>query len=127
MVIREITVATSPVPSGRYSQAIAANGLLFLAGVGPYHPDTRDVVGTTVQEQTAQAVRNVQAILVATGCDLCDIVNCTAFLAELERDWAAFDETYGGFFESPYPARTTVGAALKGILIELSVVAAMPS
>lgn len=127
MPLREITVATSPVPSGRYSQAIAANGLVFVAGVGPYDPSTRDIVGDTIEEQTVQVLRNVQAVLQATGSDLVDVVNCIAFLAELERDWSSFDETYGRFFVAPYPARTTVGANLKGILVELTVMASLPS
>lgn len=125
LTIRGIAVATSPPPSGSYSQAIAANGLLFLAGVGPYEPVTRQVVGTTIEEQTAQALRNVNAVLAATGCELSDVVNCTAFLADLDNDWAAFDRTYGSFFHEPYPARTAVGATLKGILVELAVVAAL--
>lgn len=123
VVLRSISVPSSPVPSGSYSQAISANGLVFLAGVGPYDPATRQVIGTTVEEQTSQAISNVRAVLQATGCDLSDIVNCTAYLADLERDWPAFDRTYGSFFGPPFPARTTVGAVLKSILVELSVVA----
>jgi 2-iminobutanoate/2-iminopropanoate deaminase len=123
MPLREINVAGSPSPSGRYSQAIAANGLLFVAGIGPYDPDTREIVGVGVEEQTVQVLRNVAVVLQAAGSDLGDVVNCTAFLADVERDWAAFDSTYGAFFCAPYPARTTVGANLKGILVELAVVA----
>ncbi len=123
MAKRSVHVETSPKPSGHYSQAIVANGLVYLAGVGPYDPVTRAVVGKTVEDQTAQVLRNVDAVLVRAGCGFADVVNCTAYLAHLDRDWDAFDVAYGSFFELPYPARTTVGAKLKGILVELSVVA----
>lgn len=125
MIKRSVYVETSPKPSGHYSQGIVANGLLYLAGVGPYDPGTRAVVGKTIESQTAQALRNVDAVLGGAGCSFADVVNCTAYLAQLERDWDAFDAAYGTFFEPPYPARTTVGAKLKGILVELSVVAVL--
>lgn len=97
--------------------------MLFLAGVGPYDPETREIVGTTIEEQTVQTVNNVRALLVAAGCDLQDVVNTTAYLADLDRDWAGFDAAYGAFFAPPYPARTAVGATLKRTLVELAVVA----
>lgn len=126
MTNRDVYVSTSPKPSGHYSQAIVANGLLFLAGVGPYDPATRAVVGKSIEDQTGQTLRNVIAVLAARGCELTDVVTCTAYLAKLQRDWAGFDAAYGSFFDSPYPARTTVGARLKGsVLVELSVVAAL--
>ena len=125
MTKRSLYVETSPKASGHYSQGIVANGLVYLAGVGPYDPVTRAVVGKTIGEQTAQVLRNVAAVLAGAGCRFADVVNCTAYLAELDRDWDAFDAAYGSFFEPPYPARTTVGAKLKGILVELSVVAVL--
>ena len=121
----QVNAAESPVPSGRYSQAVVANGLLFLAGVGPHDPETREIVGSTIEEQTVQTIKNVRAVLRAAGCDLQHVVNTTAYLADLERDWAAFDATYGSFFTPPYPARTTIGASLKRMLLELTVVATL--
>ena len=123
----EISVRSSPVPSGAYSQGITANGLLFVAGVGPYDPVTRAVVGTSVEEQTLQTMSNIKEILLVAGLDFGDVVNSTVYLAELERDWAAFDRTYGRFFAAPFPARTAVGATLKGILVEVAVIAALRS
>ncbi|MCU1495013.1 MAG: reactive intermediate/imine deaminase [Acidimicrobiaceae bacterium] len=127
MTLQEIKAATSPVPSGAYSQAIVANGLLFVAGVGPYDPATRVVIGSTIEDQTIQTVENLRAILLAAHCDLGDVVNSTVYLAELQRDWAGFDATYGSLFSAPYPARATTGAVLKGILVEIAVVAALPT
>lgn len=115
----------SPIPSGSYSQARIAGSFLYLAGVGPYDPVTREVVGTTIEEQTRRVMENIRAVLRAVDADLGDIVNSTVYLANLERDWAAFDATYGSFFVPPYPARTAVGATLKAMLVEIAVVAAL--
>jgi 2-iminobutanoate/2-iminopropanoate deaminase len=121
-----ITVEGSPRASGAYSQGIVANGLLFVAGVGPYDPTTRVIVGETVEEQTIQTMENIRATLLAAGCDFGDIVNSTVYLAELNRDWPAFDATYRTFLEEPFPARAAVGAELKNILVEIAVIAAIP-
>jgi reactive intermediate/imine deaminase len=121
--VRHIETPDSPAPSGSYSQARVCNGLLFLAGVGPYHPKTRAVVGSNISQQTVQVVENIRAVLRPAGCDLADVVYTTAYLAELQRDWADFDATYGRFFSPPYPARTAVGAQLKSVLLEVAVVA----
>jgi 2-iminobutanoate/2-iminopropanoate deaminase len=124
--LKPISVKTSPVPSGAYSQAVVANGLVFVAGIGPYDAATRAVVGNTIEEQTTKTVENIRAILLEAGCDLCDIVNSTVYLANLHRDWAAFDATYQSLLNEPYPARATTGAVLKNILVEIAVVAALP-
>ena len=92
--MKAISVKTSPVPSGAYSQAVVANGLVFVAGVGPYDAETRAIVGTTIEEQTIKTIENIRAILIGAGCDLRDIVNSTVYFADLHRDWAAFDATY---------------------------------
>lgn len=101
--------------------------MLFLAGVGPYDPITRQTVGTTIAEQTVQVLENIRAVLRSAGCDFSDVVNTTAYLANLQRDWGEFDRTYGRFFSPPYPPRTAVGAVLKNILVELAVVAELPA
>lgn len=127
MLQREITVNDAPVASGNYSQAIGAGGLLFVAGNGPYDPETREVVGETIEEQTDRTMRNIEAILRGAGLDWSHVVNTTAYLEHLQRDWAGFDRIYGTFLKYPYPARATIGAALKNILVEVSVIAMMPS
>ncbi len=124
---RAITVTDAPVASGNYSQAIGAGGLVFVAGNGPYDPETREVVGQTIEEQTDRTMRNIEAILRGAGLDWSHVVNTTVYLEHLLRDWAGFDRVYGTFLTPPYPARATTGAALKNILVEISVVAVMPS
>jgi 2-iminobutanoate/2-iminopropanoate deaminase len=125
--LKDINVKTSPVPSGAYSQAVVSNGLVFVAGVGPYDPGTRAIVGTTIEQQTIKTIENIRAILIGAGCDLCDLVNSTVYLADLHRDWAMFDATYRSLIPEPYPARATTGAVLKNILVEIAVVATLPN
>jgi 2-iminobutanoate/2-iminopropanoate deaminase len=125
--LKAINVKTSPVPSGAYSQAVVANGLVFVAGVGPYDAETRAIVGKTIEEQTIKTIENIRAILIGAGCDLRDIVNSTVYLADLHRDWAVFDAAYCSLIPNPYPARATTGAVLKNILVEIAVVAALPN
>src|SRR5689334_11739003 len=72
-------VSTPSAPGGLagYSQAVKANGLVYVSGQGPFDPATGDVVGKTIQEQTRQCLRNVEAILVAAGSTLDDVVQAT--------------------------------------------------
>lgn len=121
------TVSTSgaPAPAGFYSQAVLAAGMLFSAGFGPQDPDSGKVADT-VAEQTAQVLTNLRAVLEAAGGSLDDVVKVTAYLANLDRDFAAYNKVYGQFFAEPWPARTTVGAQLPGILVEIDVVASVP-
>ena len=120
---RAISTPAAPVPSGGYEQARWTDDLVFLAGVGPYDPVTRDIVGTDIVAQTEQAMANAEATLAAVGLTFSSVVSCTVFLAELTRDWRTFDEVYSRFLTPPYPARAVVGAALKGILVEIVMVA----
>jgi 2-iminobutanoate/2-iminopropanoate deaminase len=127
MAHQAVSVTDAPVASGNYSQAIVAGNLLFVAGNGPYDPSTRKIVGETIEEQTDRTMRNIAAILNGAGLDWSNVVSTTAYLEHLLRDWDGFDRVYGTFLTSPYPARATVGAALKNILVEISVVAVIPS
>jgi 2-iminobutanoate/2-iminopropanoate deaminase len=127
MAHQAVSVTGAPVASGNYSQAIVAGNLLFVAGNGPYDPGTRKIVGETIEEQTDRTMRNIAAILDGAGLDWSNVVSTTAYLEHLLRDWDGFDRVYGTFLTSPYPARATVGAALKNILVEISVVAVIPS
>ncbi|MER6531072.1 Rid family hydrolase [Streptomyces sp. NPDC001508] len=115
----------APRPAGAYSQGVVAAGLLFTAGFGPQDPRT-GAVPDTVEEQTAQVLRNVRAVLAARGLTTDDVVKVTVHLQHLHRDFAAYDAVYRKFFTEPYPVRTTVGSDLMDILVEIDVVAALP-
>ena len=118
-------VHTDRAPSSpSYSQAVRAAGLLFVAGQGPFDPDTGEVVGVTIQEQTRQCLRNVSAILEAAGSSLDRIASATFILAE-ESDFAGMNEEWQKWFASDPPARQ--GAKLpirpKGMKISIGVIA----
>lgn len=107
-----------------YSQGVKAAGLIFVSGQGPYDPATGEVVGKTIQEQTAQSLRNVQAILEAAGSSLERAVSATFVLAE-EEDFSGFNEEWMKWFSDNQPARQ--GAKLpvrpKGIRISIAMIA----
>ena len=107
-----------------YSQGVKAAGLVFVSGQVPFDPETGDLVGTTIQEQTAQCLRNVQMILEAAGSSLDKSVSATFILAE-EADFPGMNEEWARWFTVDPPARQ--GAKLpitpKGIKISIALIA----
>lgn len=95
---------------------------VFVSGQGPVDPVNGEVVGDTIEAQTEQTLRNIAAILRAAGAELRDVVSCRGYLADLS-EFPGYDATYSRFFEDPRPVRTTIGAALLGIKVEIDVVA----
>jgi 2-iminobutanoate/2-iminopropanoate deaminase len=115
---------TGTTPGGAYSPGIVAEGrFVYVSGQGP----TRDgvVVGETAGEQTKIVLDNVAAVLAAAGATVADVVKCNVYLASI-ADFDEMNAVYGQVFPSPLPARTTVGAALRGILVEIDCVAVLP-
>ena len=120
-----IVIQTDAAPkSPAYSQAIKSNGLVFVSGQGPFDARTGEVVGTTIEAQTAQCLRNVKAILEAAGSSLDKAVSATFILAE-ESDFAGMNEEWGRWFPKDPPARQ--GAKLpirpKGMKVSIAMVA----
>jgi 2-iminobutanoate/2-iminopropanoate deaminase len=113
----------APAPGGAYAQGRMANGFLFTAGFGGFDPLSGNLVGTTVREQTGQALRNIEAVLAASGLSLGDVIKVNAYLQEPLRDFAEFNSVYQETFRPPYPVRTTVGCSLLNMLVEIDVVA----
>jgi 2-iminobutanoate/2-iminopropanoate deaminase len=120
-----ITTQNAPRGTGAYSQAVRAGEFVFISGQGPLDPATLAVQGTTVAEQTAATLRNLEAIVQAAGGSLRDVVKVSAFLASIDL-FAEFNAAYEKVFAEPRPARTTVGAELKGILVEIDAVVYLP-
>ena len=114
----------APKAPAAYSQAVQAAGLVFVSGQGPFDPATGEVAGETIQEQTRQCLRNVEAILRAAGSSLEQVVSATFILAH-ERDYAGFSEEWLRWFPSDPPARQ--GAKLpitpKGMKLSIAVIA----
>ncbi len=111
-----------PPPGGAYSQALRAGDFLFTASMGPWNPQTRQVVGATIEEQTVRTLKNLQAVLEAGGAGLADVVKTTVHLSDLGQ-FAAFNQVYTRYFPDPKPVRTTIGSQLSGILVEIDAVA----
>jgi 2-iminobutanoate/2-iminopropanoate deaminase len=106
-----------------YSQAVKAGGLVFVSGQGPMDP-TGAVVGTTIQEQTAQSLRNVASILDAAGSSLAKVVSVT-FLLKDPADFKGMNEEWVRWFPTDPPARQGARHPLdvEGLLISIAVVA----
>lgn len=119
-----ISTPNAPGSLAAYSQAVKAAGLVFVAGQGPFDPKTGEVVGTTIQEHTAQCLRNVQAILEAAGSSMDKVVSATFILAE-EQDFAGMNEEWAKWFTKDPPARQ--GSKLpirpKGMKVSIAVIA----
>jgi 2-iminobutanoate/2-iminopropanoate deaminase len=115
----------APQPTGPYSQAITAAGLVFVAGQRPQDPVTGQVADG-IAAQTRQVLQNVRGVLQAAGCTLAHVVKVAVHLASL-HDFDTFNAVYREFFPEPYPARTTVGSSLRGILVEIDVIAITPA
>jgi reactive intermediate/imine deaminase len=122
MTKQPILTPNAPAPGGAYSQALRVGDFVYTAGMGPWHPSTRQVVGESIEEQTAQTLENIKAILTEAGVGMEDVVKTTVHLADLSL-FARFNKTYTRFFPDPKPVRTTVGSQLFGILVEIDVVA----
>lgn len=121
------TVLTSrgPKPIGPYSQAIKANGFLFVSGQVALDPQSGEFVGSDVRQQTERVLENLKAILEAGGTSLQHVVKTTVFLKDM-NDFAAMNETYARYFAAAAPpARSTVQAARlpKDALVEIDVIA----
>lgn len=119
-------ISTSAAPGGLagYSQAIRANGFVYVSGQGPFDPETGDVVGETIEEQTRRCLQNVEAILEAAGSTIDDVVQATFILLD-ESDFAGMNEEWSRWFPTNPPARQ--GAKLpispKGMRISIAAIA----
>jgi 2-iminobutanoate/2-iminopropanoate deaminase len=114
----------APAPPATYSQAVKAAGLVFVAGQGPFDPHTGEVLGRTIQEQTAQCLRNVSAILDAAGSSLGQVVSATFILAE-ESDFAGMNEEWAKWFPVDPPARQGAKLPIRpaGMKVSVAVIA----
>jgi 2-iminobutanoate/2-iminopropanoate deaminase len=115
-----------PKPIGPYSQAIKANGFVFVSGQIALDPKTGEFVGTDVRQQTERVLENLKAILEASGAPLNHVVKTTVYLKDM-NEFTAMNEVYARYFTAAPPARSTVQAARlpKDALVEIDAVAAL--
>lgn len=104
-----------------YSQAIKAGNVVYVAGQGPFDPDTGLVVGTSLEVQASRALDNLKAILEASGAKLSDVVKVSVFLGE-GAEFDPFNEIYKQYFSQPYPARTITPANM-GFMVQIDAIA----
>ena len=117
-----IQTSDGPRPRGVYSQAIVADGFVFVAGQAAVNPKTNELELSDIRSETRRTLENIRAILEAAGSSLRDVVRVGVFLADM-KDFDAMNDVFRQFFSEDPPARTTVGAQLPKIKIEIDCVA----
>jgi len=113
-----------PKPIGPYSQAIRANGLLFISGQVALDPKTGEMTEVDIRKQTERVLENVRGIVEAAGSKMTHVVKTTVFLKDM-NDFGTMNEVYAGYFTSTPPARSTVQVSRlpKDALVEIEVIA----
>jgi len=119
-----VSTKDAPQAIGPYSQAIKANGFVFVSGQIPLDPATGNLMEGDVRVQSERVLQNLRAILAAAGSSLERVVKTTVFLKNMS-DFAAMNEVYAKFFAGQQPARSTVEAAQlpRNVLVEIDVIA----
>lgn len=120
-----ITTQKAPAPIGPYSQAVKANGLLFISGQIPLHAESGELKISNIQEETKLVMANLEAVLQEAEMNFNNVVKTTIFLSDMSH-FSEVNEVYGSYFEKDFPARETV--AVKGlpknVNVEISMIAA---
>lgn len=121
-----VMTSRAPKPIGPYSQAIKANGFVFLSGQVGLDAQSGEIVGSDVRQQTERVLENLKAVLETAGASLHHVVKTTVFLKNMD-DFPAMNETYARYFTSAPPARSTVEVSRlpKNALVEIDVIAAL--
>ena len=119
-----IHTENAPKAIGPYSQAVKAGNMLFVSGQVPFVPETMEIVEGDVKAQTAQSLKNVQAILAEAGLDFSHVVKSTVFIKDM-NEFAQINEVYAEFFGENKPARACVEVARlpKDVKVEIEVIA----
>jgi 2-iminobutanoate/2-iminopropanoate deaminase len=119
-----VSTSNGPKAIGPYSQAIKANGFIFISGQVAFDPATGNVISGGIQEQTEQVLKNLSAILEAAGSGWDKVVKTTVFLKNM-AEFAQMNEVYGKVFKSAPPARSTVEVARlpRDVSVEIELIA----
>lgn len=125
-MIEPVATDRGPKAIGPYSQAVKANGFVFLSGQVALDPNTQQVVEGDVVRQTERVLENLKAIVEAAGSSLQHAVKTTVFLADM-NDFAAMNEVYGRYFVTHRPARSTVEVSRlpKDVRVEIDLIAVL--
>ncbi len=119
-----INSAQAPAPIGPYSQAVLANGVLYVSGQIPLDPATGELVQGNIEAETHQVMKNLQAILQEAGLDFGQVVKCSIFVKDM-NNFARINGVYGSYFTQNPPARETVEVSRlpKDVNVEISCLA----
>ena len=122
---KQINTTVAPAAIGPYSQAIEANGMVFVSGQLPIDPATGAFAEGGIKELTRQSLTNMKAILAEAGLTMDNVVKTTVFLADM-ADFAEMNEVYASFFEGVCPARSAVAVKTlpKEARVEIECIAA---
>lgn len=121
---KKIDTPNAPAAIGPFSQAIEANGMVFVSGQLPIDPSTGVFAGSDIVSQVKQSLTNIASVLKEAGLEMSDVVKTTVLLQDM-GDFAAMNEVYASFFKEPYPARAAfeVVKLPKGALVEIEAIA----
>lgn len=122
--MQKVQTNHAPQAIGPYSQAVKANGLVFLSGQIPLDPETMQTVEGGIEVQTRRVFQNLKAVLEAAGTSFDRVVRATVYLADM-NDFAAMNEVYAEFLGAVKPARSTVEAARlpRDVRVEIDLIA----
>lgn len=126
MANQVIHTENAPAAIGPYSQAVKAGNLLFVSGQVPFVPETMEIVEGDVKAQTAQSLKNLQAILKEAGADFSNVVKTTVFIKDM-NEFAQINEVYAEYFSENKPARACVEVARlpKDVKVEIELIAVL--
>ena len=119
-----ISTEAAAQPLGHYSQAVVYQGIVYVSGQLPIDPKNNDVFLETVEEQTLQTLKNLQAVLLAANSDASHVLKATVYISDISL-WAQVNQVFASFFGEHRPARTAVPtkALPKGYLVEIDAIA----
>jgi len=119
-----VSTDKAPAAIGPYSQGIVAGQMVFVSGQLGMDPKTTELVGEDLESQARQALANLKQIVIASGCELTDIVAVDVFLTDM-NDFVAFNAIYSEYFSEHKPARAAIGVASlpKGARVEVKCIA----
>jgi len=122
--MKAISTTNAPAAIGPYSQAIEANGTVYVSGQLPIDPATGNFAEGGIQAEARQSLTNIKNILAEAGLSMSNVAKVTVLLADI-NNFAAVNEVYAEFFSAPYPARSAfaVAALPKGANIEIEAIA----
>ena len=126
MANQVIHTENAPAAIGPYSQAVKAGNLLFVSGQVPFVPETMEIVEGDVKAQTAQSLKNLQAILKEAGADFSNVVKTTVFIKDM-NEFAQINDVYAEYFGENKPARACVEVARlpKDVKVEIELIAVL--